>query len=109
MMQDIDYITVQINIIAGMNSLLITSNSYVSGPQFPGTPSSSSTWWILFQIGNNSSVDASYRDRLGSAYSSNYQTQALPTATSMSSIFNLTGLVTAGGGYDLTERCNIRI
>lgn len=60
----------------------VSSNSYGSGPQIPGTPSSSSTWWIPFQRGNNSTTSASYRDRL-SPYSSNYQTAALPTATAI--------------------------
>ncbi len=60
----------------------ITSTSYGSGPSVPGTPTSSSTWWILFQRGNNTLNAASYRDRLN-PYTSNYQTAALPAATAI--------------------------
>jgi hypothetical protein len=59
----------------------VTSNSYAAGPEVPGTPSTSTTWWILFERGSNVSTAANYRDRLGPEYSSNYQTQALPAAT----------------------------
>ncbi|MDD4033938.1 MAG: FlgD immunoglobulin-like domain containing protein [Candidatus Cloacimonetes bacterium] len=61
----------------------ISSTSYSSGPQIPGTPSSSVTWWIPFQIGSNTSTNATYRDRQGTAYSSDNQTIALPSATSI--------------------------
>ncbi|MDD3562998.1 MAG: FlgD immunoglobulin-like domain containing protein [Candidatus Cloacimonetes bacterium] len=60
----------------------ISSQSYVDGPNIPGTPSTSSTWWIPFQRGDNNSTVASYRDRI-SPYSVNYQTVALPTATAI--------------------------
>ncbi|MCB5272436.1 MAG: hypothetical protein LHW56_11445, partial [Candidatus Cloacimonetes bacterium] len=46
----------------------ITVTSYGSGPQIPGTPSSSVSWWIPFQRGNNNTIVASYRDRLGTGY-----------------------------------------
>lgn len=60
----------------------ISSTSYSAGPQIPGTPSSSVSWWIPFQIGSNPTVVASYRDRQGPSYGSpNFQTAALPTAT----------------------------
>ncbi len=59
----------------------VSSSSYGDGPQAPGTPSSSSSWWIPFQIGSNPTVVASYRDRLGPAYGTNYQTAGLPEAT----------------------------
>jgi hypothetical protein len=77
-------------------SAYVTSTSYASGPQIPGTPSSSSTWWVLFQRGNNISATASYRDRLGATYGSNYQTAALTAATGFnSSYYTLSGTVTA--------------
>ncbi len=81
----------------------ISSSTYADGPLVPGTPSTSSTWWILFQRGNNNSTAASYRDRL-SPYTTNYRTIALTAATSITSPFNLTGAVTASGGYDLTVK-----
>lgn len=68
----------------------ITGTGYAAGPQVPGTPTTSSTWWILFQRANNNTVVASYRDRLGTAYGTNYQTAALPTATSISTPVSIT-------------------
>lgn len=81
----------------------ITSTTYSAGPSVPGTPSSSTTFWILFQRGTNNSAIGSYRDRLN-PYSANYQTIALPTATSITTPFNLTGNVTAGGGNSLAVK-----
>lgn len=77
----------------------ITSSSYGSGPQVPGTPSTSTTFWILFQRGTNATVGASYRDRLGTAYSSNYQTVALPAATSITTPFTLSGTFIGSESY----------
>ena len=82
----------------------VTSTSYSNGPMVPGTPSTSSTFWIVFQRGNNNSNAASYRDRLGSAYSANYQTVALPLATSISTSFTLTGKFVGSGIYDNSEK-----
>ncbi|TCO09749.1 T9SS type A sorting domain-containing protein [Natronoflexus pectinivorans] len=62
------------------SSRYITSTSYADAPLVLGTPSSSTTFWILFERGNNISTAATYRDRLGPNYGSNYQTQALPAA-----------------------------
>ncbi|MDD2527813.1 MAG: choice-of-anchor J domain-containing protein [Lentimicrobiaceae bacterium] len=62
------------------NDEFVTSNSYANNPPVPGTPTTSTTFWILFQRGSNASTAASYRDRLGPAYSGNYQTAALPAA-----------------------------
>lgn len=78
----------------------ITSTSYASGPQVPGTPTTSTTFWIVFQRGNNNATAATYRDRLGTAYSANNQTISLPTATSITSPFSLNGTFTGSGGYD---------
>lgn len=69
----------------------VSSTSYGSGPLVLGTPTSSSTFWILFQRGNNATTAATYRDRLGTAYSANYQTVALPAATSITTSFALSG------------------
>lgn len=69
-----------------VTSLYVSEQSYDSGPLIPGTPSTSSTWWIPFQRGNNNSILASYRDRIppySGTGSSNYQTVALPTATAI--------------------------
>lgn len=59
------------------------TTSYSAGPNIPGTPSSSVSWWIPFQRGNNNSTVGSYRDRLGTGYTANYQTAALPAATAI--------------------------
>ncbi|HPS40012.1 MAG TPA: chitobiase/beta-hexosaminidase C-terminal domain-containing protein [Candidatus Cloacimonadota bacterium] len=68
----------------------ITSTSYSAGPRVPGTPTTSSTWWIPFQCGNNAVVAASYRDRLGTAYSANYMTAALPAANAITTASSIT-------------------
>jgi hypothetical protein len=78
-----------------------SSNSYASGPFVYGTPTTSSTFWILFQRGSNNTVDATYRDRL-SPYSANYQTLALPSAASITTPFSLSGNFVPFGGYDNT-------
>ncbi|MCK9203269.1 MAG: T9SS type A sorting domain-containing protein [Bacteroidales bacterium] len=80
-------------------STYISSTSYSSGPRIPGTPSTSSTFWIVFQRGNNNATTASYRDRLGSGYSTNYQTVALPAATSILVSFTLSGNFIGTGNY----------
>ncbi|MDD4309967.1 MAG: endonuclease, partial [Candidatus Cloacimonetes bacterium] len=71
-------------------STYISSSSYSDGPSVPGTPSTSSTWWIPFQRGNNATTVASYRDRLGAAYSANYQTAVLPVATAITDAVPIT-------------------
>ena len=80
----------------------ITSTSYASGPRVPGTPTTSTTFWIVFQRGTNNNTGASYRDRLGPLYGTNYQTDSLPTATSITTPFTLTGTFTGFGSYDNT-------
>ncbi len=69
----------------------VSATSYGSGPLVLGTPTSSTTFWILFQRGNNNATAVSYRDRLGTEYSANYQTVALPSATSITSPYTLSG------------------
>lgn len=82
----------------------VSSQTYSDGPQVPGSPSSSTTFWILFQRGGNNTTAASYRDRLGPSYGSNYQTIALSAATSITTPFNLTGTFTGVTGYDNTVK-----
>lgn len=62
----------------------ITATGYADNPRVPGTPTTSTTFWIPFQVGTNLTTSASYRDRLGPTYvSPNYQTIALPAATAI--------------------------
>ncbi len=62
----------------------ISSTAYSAGPQIPGTPSSSVSWWIPFQRGNNNTTIAYYRDRQGPSYGTpNFQTVLLPDATAI--------------------------
>ncbi len=68
----------------------ISSTSYSAGPRVPGTPTTTSTWWIVFQRGNNTLTAASYRDRLGTAYSANYMTAALPAAAAITTPTSIT-------------------
>jgi len=76
------------------NDTWVSSTTYANGPKVPGTPSSSTTFWIMFQRGNNNNTSASYRDRLGTSYGSNYQKVALPPATSITTPFTLSGTYT---------------
>jgi autotransporter-associated beta strand protein len=88
-------------------STYVTSITYADGPQIPGTPSTSSTFWVLFQRGNNNSTTGTYRDRLGAAYGSNYQSATLPASTAVpASPYTLTGTVTAcaSPSYPLTNK-----
>ncbi|MBK6965943.1 MAG: chitobiase/beta-hexosaminidase C-terminal domain-containing protein [Bacteroidales bacterium] len=78
-----------------------TSSSTGSGPLAPGTPTSSSSFWILYQRGTNISGDASYRDRV-SPYSVDFKTISLTSSTSITTPFSLTGNFVPFGGYDNT-------
>ena len=82
----------------------IASTSYASNPTVPGDYVNGTAFWILYERGNNAAAGASYRDRLGTAYSANNNTIALPAATAMAAPFNLTGTLVAGGSYDLSVR-----
>ena len=87
-----------------VSGTFVSSSSYTSGPLVVGDYVGGTTFWIPYQVGNNSTVTASYRDRL-SPYSANNLTAALPTATQIgASPFKLTGTLAAGGGYDLSVR-----
>jgi hypothetical protein len=79
----------------------VTSNQYSLGPQVPGTPSTSSKFWILFERGSNNTTLANYRDRLGPDYSSNYQTEALPAATAMVTPYDISLSIPFTGTYAL--------
>ncbi len=67
----------------------VSSTSYAAGPAVPGTATTSTSWWILYQRGNNNSTAASYRDRQGPGYTTNFKTQALPAATAISTPFTV--------------------
>ncbi|MDP2423475.1 MAG: dockerin type I domain-containing protein [Bacteroidales bacterium] len=84
-------------------SQFVTSTVYAAGPQVPGAPSNSSTFWILFTRGNNNTATASYRDRLD-PYSVNYQTVALPGATVMENPFDINLSIPFTGNYSLDEK-----
>jgi len=61
----------------------VTSNSYANGPQVLGTPTTTTTFWIPFQIGTNISTIGSYRDRFGPGYTANNTAVSLPSAVSI--------------------------
>ncbi|MBM4404223.1 MAG: endonuclease, partial [Candidatus Cloacimonetes bacterium] len=67
----------------------VTSSSYGDGPAVPGSSTTSTSWWVLYQRGNNNSTSASYRDRLGPDYTSNYKTIALPAAAAVADPFTV--------------------
>lgn len=87
-----------------VTNLYVTSLSYSDGPAAPGTPTTSSTFWIMSQRGGNLSTAASYRDRLGPDYPSNNLTVALPTATEITTPFTLTGVYYGSLTYPLTNK-----
>ncbi|MBP7275231.1 MAG: lamin tail domain-containing protein [Kiritimatiellae bacterium] len=86
-----------------VSGTFISASSYASGPLVPGDYVNGTTFWILYERGNNANTAASYRDRV-SPYSANNNTAALPSATEIASPFTLTGTLVAGSGYNLTVR-----
>ncbi len=82
----------------------VTSTSYSSGPQAPGAPTTSTTFWIIYQRGNNNATIASYRDRLGTGYSSNYQTITLPSSTAITNSYTLSGTFSGLNTYDNSSK-----
>lgn len=82
----------------------ITSTAYASGPSAVGSPTTGTTFWIPFERGSNASTSASYRDRLGTAYSSNNNTTVLPAATEITSSFSLTGSLVGTTELPLTNK-----
>ncbi len=89
-------------------SVYVSSTTYSDGPSVPANPNTAAVkFWILFQRGTNSTGTATYRDRLGPNYTANYQTTALPDATTFSTAgFTLTGTVVAcaSPSYPLSNR-----
>ncbi len=82
----------------------VTSTAYASGPQALGTATTSTTFWIMSQRGSNATTVASYRDRLGPTYPTNYQTTALPAATEITTPFTLSGIYYGSTEYPLTNK-----
>ncbi|MBE2185158.1 MAG: hypothetical protein IAE99_00100, partial [Rhodothermales bacterium] len=87
----------QYNVWDEAGDAFITATSYSSGAIVPGTPSTSTTFWAIFERGNNNSTTASFRSRLGPTYPSNYHTVALPAATAIATPVTLTGTATQTG------------
>ncbi|HMM12955.1 MAG TPA: BACON domain-containing carbohydrate-binding protein, partial [Bacteroidales bacterium] len=84
-------------------SQYVTSNTYADNPSIPGTPTTGSTWWIVYQRGTNNSVTASYRDRL-SPYSANHLTTALPAATAIVTPVTINGTIPFSASYPLNVK-----
>lgn len=83
----------------------ISSTAYANGPSVPGSPSTGTTFWIPFERGSNATTSASYRDRLGPAYSTpNNNTVALPSATEITTSFSLTGSLLGNSELPLTDK-----
>jgi hypothetical protein len=82
----------------------ITTNSYASAPLAIGTPTSSATFWIPFLRGSNDGTTATYRDRLGPLFATNYCDAPLPPATAMETPFMLSGTLLPGTGLPLAEK-----
>jgi hypothetical protein len=69
----------------------ISSSVYANGPKAPGTPTTSSSFWIMFRRGTNNSTAANYRDRIGPGYGpDNHITTALPAAIQITDAFYVT-------------------
>lgn len=87
-------------------SQFVTSSSYGSNPSVPGSPTTSTSWWIMFERGSNNATAASYRDRLGPSYSTNHLTVSLPAATAITSAFSIDGslYLNPSSSYPLNQR-----
>lgn len=97
-------ISSQYNCWDATTNAYISSATYSNGPQVPGTPSTSSTFWIMYQCGGNLTTIASYRDRLNPYTGTNYQTTALSAMTSITSPFTLSGKYWGITGYPLSNK-----
>lgn len=83
----------------------ITNTSYAGGPLVVGDISGGTTFWIMFQRSSNNTTTANYRDRIGKySKDENFQTVALPAATSITSSFTLSGRYTGTTEYDNTQK-----
>ncbi len=69
----------------------VTNTSYANGPVVLGDPTTTTTWWIVFQRGGNVSVAATYRDRKPpyTATADNIFTIPLPAATEITNAFGI--------------------
>ena len=81
----------------------VSSTAYNNGPLALGTPTSSSTFWIIYERGSNNSPIATYRDRI-EPYTTNYNTFSLPISTTIKFPYELTGSLTGTVGYSLTDK-----
>lgn len=86
-----------------VSGTFITSASYSANPTAPGSPSTGTTFWIVYQAGTNVYTPASYRDRLD-PYTANNNTLALPSATAISSSYTLTGTLLPSTSYLLSQK-----
>jgi len=93
----------QYNCWDAVSGTYISSTSYASGPLVLGSPTSSTTFWIVFERGTNATTAASYRDRVD-PYSATNNTVALPAATEITAPFTLSGILTGTTGYPLTVK-----
>ena len=96
--------TSQHNVWDPVTEAIITSTAYADNPKPIGTPTSSTSFWIPYERGTNNSTAASYRDRQGPAYTANYQTLALPTATAITTPITLSGTLVGGTGVTLAVK-----
>ena len=81
----------------------ISSTSYTAAPLAPGDYVAGTTFWSVFQRGNNATTIASYRDRIGT-YTANNNTVALPAATAIATPYSLTGTFPARTGLPTTTK-----
>jgi hypothetical protein len=93
----------QYNCWDAVSGTYISSTAYASGPLVLGSPTSSTTFWIIFERGTNATTSASYRDRVD-PYTANNNTVALPAAAVITTPFTLSGALIGTGGYPLTDK-----
>lgn len=82
----------------------ITATAYSSGPLVPGSPSATSLFWIPFVRGSNNSANATYRDRLGPLYATNFRDAALPVSAPVEEADTLNGSLAGGTEFNLNEK-----
>ncbi|MDY0370628.1 MAG: choice-of-anchor J domain-containing protein, partial [Bacteroidales bacterium] len=81
----------------------VLSNSYALSPLVPGDPTNEVIWWIMFERGNNASVSANYRDRLGPTYAVNHLTISLPDTDPIVNSFTISETLPLNAVYPLSE------
>jgi hypothetical protein len=82
----------------------VSSASYSLGPPAMGNSSTTSTFWIVYQRGMNVSTLASYRDRIGPAYSANNNTVVLPASIAIGDSFVISGSILGTEINSLTKK-----